>query len=278
MTALLPNVIRDKVKIFNLMNPMDTVVFDLNPTKITVTYANRLDTRGTASSGGGSTGMPSAGSMLGGASGNTGNIYRGSKAAQLKFLALLDNDYANAIDINPLGDDAVRRRVDLLFSWTKPGGGSMLGALVGAGVAALTGGKINLTTAPTLLTFQWGDPFNGGLILQGYVTAVTATYTRFSAGGNPTRAEVDVTFLEEPASLLSALTNPTSGGVPGRKAHTVSAGENLQSIATTHYGAPGMWRMIADANGIDDPMRVKPGTTIYLPAPSEVELAAAATK
>jgi nucleoid-associated protein YgaU len=37
------------------------------------------------------------------------------------------------------------------------------------------------------------------------------------------------------------------------------------------YGSAQRWRDIAAANGIDDPFRVRPGTTLYLPSQAEVE-------
>ena len=50
------------------------------------------------------------------------------------------------------------------------------------------------------------------------------------------------------------------------KVWTVKRGQTLASIATQEYGDPRMWRPIADANGIDDPMRLHPGTLLVLPA------------
>jgi nucleoid-associated protein YgaU len=44
------------------------------------------------------------------------------------------------------------------------------------------------------------------------------------------------------------------------------AGDTLASIAYNEYGSAAGWRRIADANPfIDDPMRVKPGTTLVIP-------------
>jgi nucleoid-associated protein YgaU len=58
--------------------------------------------------------------------------------------------------------------------------------------------------------------------------------------------------------------------LPGRQRHIVSASENIQPISTAAYGDPGMWRGVAQANGIDDPFRVKPGDTVYLPNANEI--------
>ena len=44
----------------------------------------------------------------------------------------------------------------------------------------------------------------------------------------------------------------------------------LQSIAMDNYRTPGLWRRIAEVNGIQDLARLRPGTTIYLPNPDEL--------
>jgi nucleoid-associated protein YgaU len=261
---------KDKAKIFNLAMPIDVVVFDLNPSEMKVRYQNSMSTRASSSQGGGGGGVfQTAMKML---MGNVGPVARGPSLTKLSFTALFDNDYAGANDLNPVGDESVRRRCELLGSWTKPGGGSVLGAFASAAISSAAGGKINLTSMPPLLTFQWGEPFDGGFTLNGYLESADVSYLRFSEGGNPTRARVAVSFVEEPRSGINALTNPTSGGIPGRRAHVVAQGENLQTIAVHTYGKPGLWRAIAEANGIDDPMRVHPGATVYLPSPDELEL------
>ena len=73
------------------------------------------------------------------------------------------------------------------------------------------------------------------------------------------------------STLMPSLgTNPTSAGLPGRKAHTVTDGDSLARIATDRYGSPGRWRDIAAANGIDDPLRIRSGDRVYLPNPEEL--------
>jgi nucleoid-associated protein YgaU len=47
-------------------------------------------------------------------------------------------------------------------------------------------------------------------------------------------------------------------------------GENVIGVATEKYGAPSAWRAVAQANGIDDPLRVHPGQVLHLPGPSEL--------
>lgn len=118
--------------------------------------------------------------------------------------------------------------------------------------------------AMTQLTFTWGDKINYP------VTMVSAdvTYDRFSSSGNPIRATVVLSLRYEGTTPPG--TNPTSGGIPGRRRHILVSGENLQHIATANYGRPGAWRALATANGIENPLAVQPGTVIYLPAAAEL--------
>jgi nucleoid-associated protein YgaU len=52
--------------------------------------------------------------------------------------------------------------------------------------------------------------------------------------------------------------------------HTVVAGDTLASVAFRQYGDPAMWRPLAAFNGIDDPLRVRPGATLFVPALEEL--------
>ena len=80
---------------------------------------------------------------------------------------------------------------------------------------------------------------------------------------------VSIYDLKESPSILS-MTNPTSGGRPGRNRHVVHADETLMSIAMQAFGTPSAWRAIAEVNRIDDPNSLQPGDVIYLPARDEL--------
>ncbi len=122
--------------------------------------------------------------------------------------------------------------------------------------------KPDLTHLP-LLKFMWG-----GLVIIATLNTVTVVYTRFSRHGIPMRAKVSLTLHQ--TNVPRTKTNPTSGGLPGRRTHVVTSGECLPAIATANYGVPGDWRLLAQANHVDDPLRVRPGTALYLPGPGEL--------
>lgn len=113
------------------------------------------------------------------------------------------------------------------------------------------------------LQLTWGAE---GLSYQVNLRTVTISYVRFTRSGTPIRAEVG---LELHTGLEKYLppTNPSSGGPPGRRIHLVDGSQRLASLAAASYGRAGAWRGIARANGIDDPLRVRPGTLLYLPEP-----------
>jgi nucleoid-associated protein YgaU len=99
------------------------------------------------------------------------------------------------------------------------------------------------------------------------VNSVSAKYTRFDADGQPIRAVVTVTLQEVLPNVVRQ--NPTSGAKGAQSSHLVLAGDCLASIATSQYGDPNNWRAIADANGIDDPFRLRPGRRLLVPTPQE---------
>lgn len=113
------------------------------------------------------------------------------------------------------------------------------------------------------LHFVWGFE----QIYLVHLNQVTVTYTRFSQAGIPVRATVDLTLHSIPK--IPGPTNPSSGGLPGRRTHLLTGAESLPELATRCYGGPGRWREIAAANGFDDPLRVRPGTRVYLPGAQE---------
>ncbi|MGG8406604.1 LysM peptidoglycan-binding domain-containing protein [Streptomyces sp. 12297] len=117
---------------------------------------------------------------------------------------------------------------------------------------------------PPWVIFHWG----GLTGFVGYVSQVQAKYTLFTPGGLPIRATCQVT-LEEISGPVPGQ-NPTSGALAARRVHRVVTGDTLALLAWREYGDPAAWRDIARANGIDDPMRLPPGTELLLPAAEEL--------
>jgi nucleoid-associated protein YgaU len=53
--------------------------------------------------------------------------------------------------------------------------------------------------------------------------------------------------------------------------HVAREGDSLAGLAFKEYGDPGLWRVIAEVNRIDDPMRMHAGARLLLPSPKELD-------
>ena len=108
-----------------------------------------------------------------------------------------------------------------------------------------------------------------------YIASVQVKYTLFTAAGVPVRATCTVT-LEEIAGDPPKQ-NPTSGGLVPRRVHVLIEGDTLAGIAYNEYGdavpvAGGRGRQPASTI----PMRLRPGTSVLLPAVNELPCRGAA--
>ena len=130
-------------------------------------------------------------------------------------------------------------------------------------------GGVNDKLQLPVLLFMWGVGGPTGLMgMKVTLEEVSIHYKRWDWTGVPIWAEVDLTLVEYIAGLPGQ--NPTSGSVPGRRRHTVMEGESVVGIAQQNYGSPNAWRAVAEANRLDDPLRVKPGKRLSLPSPAEL--------
>lgn len=146
------------------------------------------------------------------------------------------------------GAGDVTADVEKLFSWTCPTEKS----------------RRTPKPQPPIVVLHWGSVH----YFEVYLKSVSAKYTMFTPHGEPIRATVTVACEETPMS--AGAQNPTSGGLAGRRSHLLTAGESLASVAFAEYRSAAMWRALADANGIDDPTRVRPGTTLMIPPLNEL--------
>ncbi|MGH3823470.1 MAG: LysM peptidoglycan-binding domain-containing protein [Pseudonocardiaceae bacterium] len=117
---------------------------------------------------------------------------------------------------------------------------------------------------PPWVIFRWG----GLSSFTGYIASVNVKYTLFTPSGMPIRGTATVN-LEE-ISKEEKKQNPTSGALSTHRVHTVRTGDTLASIAWGEYGDPAMWRAIAVANRIDDPMRLRAGSSLLIPAAEDL--------
>lgn len=113
---------------------------------------------------------------------------------------------------------------------------------------------------PPKVTFQWGS-----LNFEGVITKMNHTYTMFTESGMPVRAKVNLTFKSLISPKDKRRKSPFES--PDRtKYRTVREGTRLWDLAYAEYGDPDMWKLIARANKIQDPLDLKAGQVVKLPA------------
>jgi hypothetical protein len=120
---------------------------------------------------------------------------------------------------------------------------------------------------PPHLVFAWGE----GQPFRAVARRLSARYELFRADGEPSRARVELTLVRVDAPRMPGRTRrPGVVGderVPGGvRAHIVTVGDSLPAIAHESYGDAHQWRVIAEANRIDDPLRSRAGMRLDIPA------------
>jgi nucleoid-associated protein YgaU len=93
---------------------------------------------------------------------------------------------------------------------------------------------------------------------------VRQQFTFFSPTGTPLRAKLTVE-LREYKSLAEQIRELNLKSADHTKAHVVVEGETISSVAYKAYGDPAAWRSIAEANAIEDPLGLAPGTILRIP-------------
>lgn len=127
--------------------------------------------------------------------------------------------------------------------------------------------------APTLVRVTWGHDFPGvamgdsetaGAAFTAVVLSVGRRFTLFSPDGKPLRAIVSVS-LKHYATLAQQLAAINLQSADHTRVHVVADGETLPLIAHDAYADAGLWRVIADHNGLSDVRDLEPGTRIEIP-------------
>ncbi len=160
--------------------------------------------------------------------------------------------------------------VDLMFDDTESASGDVSGVIAKLftllEVPAQNGAANKNSGRPPTVEFGWGT----ATTFKAVVTSLNANYTLFRPNGAPIRATAKLGLMQaedDPGTgaRWKPRQNPTTSGVGGLRSHTVRDGDSLQSIAHREYGDPTRWRLIAEANGVDDPVRLPRGRTLVVP-------------
>jgi nucleoid-associated protein YgaU len=158
--------------------------------------------------------------------------------------------------------------LELFFDSTENGTGALAKP-----VTALTDRFYDLvkidpnTHSPPVVLFSWGGTAFPGKERKSFkcvVANIRQQYTLFSPGGVPLRARLTVD-LREYKTLEEQLTQLNLLSGDHTKATVVTEGDTITGVAERAYGRSDAWRAIADANGIEDPLALAPGTILRIP-------------
>lgn len=153
--------------------------------------------------------------------------------------------------------DAETLSMELLFDTTESGGDVREEYTDKLDALLAVDGELH---APPICRFIWGNDLNFKAVLQ----SANKRFTMFLSDGTPVRATVDVTFKKYDTPVHQKSDEPRSS--PDKtKVRRVTEGESLWSIASREYGDPEQWRTIAQANGIENPRELQPGTELAIP-------------
>ncbi|HSI80972.1 MAG TPA: hypothetical protein VK919_10005 [Solirubrobacterales bacterium] len=120
---------------------------------------------------------------------------------------------------------------------------------------------------PPMVTFGWGSVVG----FKAVATSLSIQYVLFHPDGTPVRAQVKLTLVQAEQAVGKSTNkgqkkqNPTTRAVAGLGSRVVLDGDSLPSIAYEFYGDASSWRVIAEANRIDDPLAVPRGTELAIP-------------
>lgn len=116
------------------------------------------------------------------------------------------------------------------------------------------------THEPNFLVVEWGD----GLAFSCRMKKAKVSYSSFDRGGNPLRANLEVTLVSDAtAETIAATENLTSPDVTHTR--VVTAGDTLPLLAKEIYGSVEHYLFIARQNDLDDFRELDPGTQLRFP-------------
>lgn len=117
---------------------------------------------------------------------------------------------------------------------------------------------------PPTVVFHWGDLHS----FRAVVSDLRLSFTYFSSSGVPLRAQTRIELRQYESSDAFGPQNPTSGTPRPSRVHRVQPGETLDRISARYYGDATQWRRLAAANGVEDPLTLRPGALLDIPRES----------
>ena len=118
---------------------------------------------------------------------------------------------------------------------------------------------------PPLLGLTWGKAnHTSGFPRKVVMESLSTEFILFTRKGLPVRAKMGVAFLEFVDLDSEEKGKPRRHSFPWQQTIT-KGGDSLSAIAGRFWQEPTQWRLIAEANGIDNPRLLKPGMQLKIP-------------
>lgn len=113
---------------------------------------------------------------------------------------------------------------------------------------------------PPVCRVSWGAAKDLDFPFTGVISQLTQRFTLFRSDGTALRATLTVAFTEwvDPAQDLRETD-------PEFTTRLIKRGDSLSSIAAQVYGDPTVWRLLAEANQLDDPRLLTVGMRLKIP-------------
>jgi Contractile injection system tube protein/LysM domain len=113
---------------------------------------------------------------------------------------------------------------------------------------------------PPTVKVAWGNATTADFPFVGVISNLTQRFTLFKGTGEALRATLNVTFTEflDPQKNLRQTD-------PELTTRVVKRGDTLANIAAEVYRDAALWRLIAEANGLDDPRGLEIGRRLTIP-------------
>jgi nucleoid-associated protein YgaU len=126
------------------------------------------------------------------------------------------------------------------------------------------------THAPPRLILTWGEGgqlFNNGKTISPWcvLESVSQEFTLFSPGGVPLRAKLNVAF-HAAWTIGEQLTQTPRHSSDRTRFVRVRRQQTISEIAWQQYNDPDGWRPIAEANDLDNPRFLEPGSMLTIPS------------
>jgi hypothetical protein len=118
---------------------------------------------------------------------------------------------------------------------------------------------------PPIVQLTWGpENPDTGFPFVGVLETLKQQFTLFTGQGVPVRAKLSVTFKEFRLPADELQREPRRSSFPAQT-YTARAGDTLSGIAAALWKDPLKWRLIAEANSIDNPRLLEPGHVLVVP-------------